>query len=108
MERIDGLRWRKSSYSGNGGADCVEVGDHSECSRVLVRDTKDRTGPMLRFSTETWDRFANQVKRSLRRCAVRRGVAGDPSWSRRVLEVIAQRTEVYAQQFVVSGREFLQ
>ena len=32
--------WRKSSYSGNNGGDCVEVG-HRETG-VLVRDTKDR------------------------------------------------------------------
>lgn len=37
-------RWRKSSYSGNGGGDCVEVAD--QASRVLVRDTKQgSTGP---------------------------------------------------------------
>jgi hypothetical protein len=38
MEDTD-LNWRKSSHSGNGGSDCVKVGD-----RVLVRDTKNRTG----------------------------------------------------------------
>jgi len=58
MEAIDTL-WRKSSYSGNGG-NCVEVADHD--SRVLIRDTKDRTGPMLRFTPDAWRRFADQVK----------------------------------------------
>jgi Domain of unknown function (DUF397) len=53
-------RWRKSSYSGNGGSDCVEVGGHP--GRVLVRDTKDRLGPVLGFSPATWRRFAEQVK----------------------------------------------
>lgn len=61
MEAID-PRWRKSSYSDNGG-ECVEVADDTR--RVLVRDTTDRTGPMLRFTTEVWRRFADQVKRSL-------------------------------------------
>jgi hypothetical protein len=56
------LKWRKSNYSGNGGANCVEVGT---ADRVLVRDTKDRTGPVLRFSPEAWRRFTGQVKRSL-------------------------------------------
>jgi hypothetical protein len=60
MEGID--RWRKSSYSGNGG-ECVEVADPG--NRVLVRDTKDRAGTMLRFSPAAWRRFAEQVKRSL-------------------------------------------
>lgn len=57
-------RWRKSSYSGNGGGTCVEVGEgrHS----VLVRDTKQNgAGPILRFPPAVWSRFAAQVKRSL-------------------------------------------
>jgi hypothetical protein len=53
------LNWRKSSYSGGEG-NCVEVADHS--SRVLVRDTKDRTGPTLQFTPDAWVRFAKQVK----------------------------------------------
>ena len=58
MEAID-PRWRKSSYSGNGG-NCVEVGDAARV--ILVRDTKDRSGPVLRFSPAVWRRFADQVK----------------------------------------------
>lgn len=57
-----GLNWRKSSYSGNGGQSCVEVASRDV---VLVRDTTDRTGPALAFSTAAWRRFADQVKRSL-------------------------------------------
>ena len=53
MEAID-PRWRKSSYSGNGG-DCAEVGEAGR--GVLVRDTKDRTGPVLRFTPDAWRRF---------------------------------------------------
>jgi Domain of unknown function (DUF397) len=60
MEDTD-LSWRKSSYSGNGGATCVEVG---KGDRVLVRDTQDRTGPVLRLSPAAWRRFADQVKGS--------------------------------------------
>jgi hypothetical protein len=55
-------RWRKSSYSGNGGGTCVQVGEASH--GVLVRDTKDRAGPVLGFTAEAWRRFAGQVKRS--------------------------------------------
>jgi hypothetical protein len=63
MEAIDN-GWRKSSYSGNGGADCVEVGQAPAV--VLVRDTKqDGTGPVLRFVPGAWRQFADQVKRSL-------------------------------------------
>jgi hypothetical protein len=32
---------------------------------ILVRDTKDRTGPVLRFSPAAWRGFAERVKRSL-------------------------------------------
>ena len=63
MEAIDDPRWRKSSYSGNGG-NCVEVADSG--NRMLVRDTKqDGTGPVLRFTPAAWRRFADRVKRSL-------------------------------------------
>ena len=56
-------RWRKSSSSGNGGGSCVEVGE--QAARVLVRDTKNRSGAVLRFTPDAWRRFADQVKRSL-------------------------------------------
>jgi hypothetical protein len=53
--------WRKSSYSGSNGGNCVEVGDRGR--RVLVRDTRQAgTGPVLRFSPDAWRRFADQVK----------------------------------------------
>jgi len=63
MEDNINLRWRKASYSGNGGGSCIEVAD--QAARVLVRDTTDRTGPVLRFTPAAWRRFADQVKRSL-------------------------------------------
>ena len=52
--------WRKSSYSANGGQDCVEVaGD----SGVLIRDTKDRErGPVLRVPADAWARFTASLK----------------------------------------------
>ena len=55
--------WRTSSYSGGSGGDCVEVRD--DTGRVLVRDTKDRTGPVLPFTPQAWQRFADRVKHSL-------------------------------------------
>lgn len=54
--------WRTSSYSGGSGGDCVEVRD--DTGRVLVRDTKDLTGPVLPFTPQAWQRFADLVKRS--------------------------------------------
>lgn len=37
-------RWRKSTYSGSEGGQCVEVGHTRDC----VRDSKNPTGPVLR------------------------------------------------------------
>jgi hypothetical protein len=54
--------WVKSSYSGS-QANCVEVAVRD---RVRVRDTKDRTGPILNFRTEAWRKFISQVKAAAR------------------------------------------
>jgi hypothetical protein len=70
METLD-ARWRKSSYSGNGG-DCVEVAD-DDSSRVLVRDTTDQAGPTLRFTPNAWRRLVNQVKHDV-------SLASDTVW----------------------------
>jgi hypothetical protein len=56
----DTRRWRTSSYSGSQGGDCIEVADGD--SRVLVRDTKDRSGPVLRFSSAAWRQFADRAE----------------------------------------------
>ena len=63
MERegLDGARWRKSSYSGANGAQCVEV---ASAGVVLVRDSADEDGSVLRFAPQVWRRFADQVRRS--------------------------------------------
>jgi len=50
--------WIKSSYSGS-QANCVEV---TVRDRIMVRDTKDRTGPVLRFTPAAWREFAEQLK----------------------------------------------
>lgn len=39
--------WRKSSFSGQAG-DCVEFADLGDA--IGVRDSKDRKGPVLRFT----------------------------------------------------------
>jgi hypothetical protein len=61
---ITGAGWRKSSYSGNSGGNCVEVA--GQASRVLVRDTADRTGPVLRFTGAAWRKFAGQLRSEAR------------------------------------------
>lgn len=53
--------WRKSTYSDNGGSDCVEVGQVR--GAVLIRDTKDAgDGPVLRVAAETWRRFTAALR----------------------------------------------
>jgi Domain of unknown function (DUF397) len=60
MEQLDNLRWKKSSYSGNGG-DCVEVGTGLP-GEVAVRDSKDREAPKLIVSGNAWSQFTEAIK----------------------------------------------
>ena len=60
MEGNGTVSWRTSSYSGNNGGNCVQVG--SVPGAVLVRDTKDRHGPALALSAHTWQAFAGRIK----------------------------------------------
>ena len=56
---VDG--WRKSSYSGNNGGDCIEAGNGS--GLVAVRDTKDGgNGPVLGFTPAAWTAFLATLK----------------------------------------------
>jgi hypothetical protein len=52
--------FRKSSFSGASNPACVEVG--FETSAVLMRDSKDRGGPVLRFTVAEWKAFVAGVK----------------------------------------------
>lgn len=59
------MNWRRSSYSGQSGGNCVEVADDSSSSSsssVIVRDSKDQSGPPLRFPAGAWRKFAKQLK----------------------------------------------
>jgi Domain of unknown function (DUF397) len=53
--------WRKSSYSGNGGGDCVEVA-RSLPGIVAVRDSKNPDGPVLFISRDEWVGFIARVR----------------------------------------------
>jgi hypothetical protein len=61
MEESVDLRWRKSSYSGNGGGNCVEVAGNLP-GIVAVRDSKNPAGPSLAFADETWSEFTEGIK----------------------------------------------
>ncbi|MGH3823892.1 MAG: DUF397 domain-containing protein [Pseudonocardiaceae bacterium] len=54
------IGWRTSSYS-NGGAVCVEVAPTPDA--VLLRDSKDRTGPALTIPTPAWRTFLTTLTR---------------------------------------------
>ena len=54
--------WIKSSYSGS-QANCVEL---TVRDRIMVRDTKDRTGHVLRFTPTAWRHFAEQLEAAAR------------------------------------------
>ena len=51
--------WRKSSYSGDNGGECVEV---ATAGAVLVRDTADRSGPVLTFTADAWRAFTAAIR----------------------------------------------
>ncbi|WP_371519135.1 DUF397 domain-containing protein [Kitasatospora sp. NBC_01300] len=56
------LTWRKSSYSGNNGGDCIEVALASLPGAVPVRDSKDPYGPALVFPAAAWGAFVRAVR----------------------------------------------
>ena len=58
---LSNATWRKSSYSGGNGGDCVEVAVLPDASRA-VRDSKDPDGPKLIFSPAEWRTFTTSVK----------------------------------------------
>jgi Domain of unknown function (DUF397) len=53
----ESLTWITSTFSASGNCVAVAADDH-----VLVRDTKDAQGPVLRFSEASWREFTSQVK----------------------------------------------
>jgi hypothetical protein len=53
-------RWRKSSFSGGGGSNCVEVAEAGQA--IVVRDSKDALGPVLVFGRHAWRQFAAKMK----------------------------------------------
>jgi Domain of unknown function (DUF397) len=58
---LTGAIWHKSSRSNNGGA-CVEVAANLP-NAVTVRDSKDRQGPKLTVTDQSWSQFIQAVKR---------------------------------------------
>ncbi|GEB53978.1 MULTISPECIES: DUF397 domain-containing protein [Streptomyces] len=53
--------WFKSSYSGDGGGNCIEVA-HTD-STVHIRDSKVVGGPLLNVSHAGWSSFVASLVR---------------------------------------------
>jgi Domain of unknown function (DUF397) len=52
------MDWRKSSYSGANGGQCVEA---ASAKGIAVRDTTDREGVTLEFTAEAWQQFTRHL-----------------------------------------------
>ncbi|MFC3984256.1 DUF397 domain-containing protein [Streptosporangium jomthongense] len=63
MEKDDltGATWVKSSLSGPNDGNCVEIARLAG-GRMGVRDSKDRSGPVLVFAPAEWVAFVTTVK----------------------------------------------
>ncbi len=57
---VDGL-WRKSYYSASNGGDCVEVAAAPPAA-IAVRDSKDPGGPKLIFTPAAWAAFTAAIR----------------------------------------------
>jgi hypothetical protein len=79
MDGVESAAWRKSTYSGNNGGNCVEVaswrkssrsGNSGKCveagiagaSLIVVRDTANRDGQTLAFPPGAWASFTASLK----------------------------------------------
>ncbi|NRQ31955.1 DUF397 domain-containing protein [Nonomuraea sp. NN258] len=56
------FRWIISSSCNNGS--CVAAAMNPEDDTVMVRDTKQSDGPILRFKADVWSDFVEKLKRA--------------------------------------------
>jgi hypothetical protein len=61
MVNLTGAIWRKSTYSGGNGGQCVEVASNLP-GIVAVRDSKDPSGPALAMTPEGWRAFTSGIR----------------------------------------------
>ncbi|MET9499336.1 DUF397 domain-containing protein [Streptomyces sp. NPDC006552] len=55
---LDGAAWQKSSYSGNAGGECVELAPTPE-GHVALRDSKDPEGAVFAVTRTAFRAFTN-------------------------------------------------
>ncbi|ARF72354.1 DUF397 domain-containing protein [Kitasatospora albolonga] len=56
-----GAAWQKSSYSGPTGGECVEMAP-APCGSVPVRDSKNPTGPVITIGAPAWRVFVDGLR----------------------------------------------
>ncbi|MFE0578170.1 DUF397 domain-containing protein [Streptomyces sp. NPDC058874] len=56
---LDGAAWRKASYSSTNGGECVEVA--AQPCRVAVRDSKNPDGPAFTVGAAAFAAFARSL-----------------------------------------------
>ncbi|MFD4526876.1 DUF397 domain-containing protein [Streptomyces sp. NPDC058470] len=54
------LAWRKSTYSGDQGGSCVEIAP-TPCAAIAVRDSKVPGGPALTLTPAAFTAFVTQL-----------------------------------------------
>ncbi|MER7051382.1 DUF397 domain-containing protein [Streptomyces sp. NPDC000351] len=59
---LSNVEWRKSSYSGSNGGECVEVADGCPVGAVPVRDSKNPADPVLTVSAGAWSAFVDGLR----------------------------------------------
>ncbi|MEV4524884.1 DUF397 domain-containing protein [Streptosporangium sp. NPDC049304] len=55
------LTWRKSSLSSAEGQNCIEVAELPNGGQA-VRDSKDASGPVLKFTSDEWSALVSGIK----------------------------------------------
>jgi hypothetical protein len=55
------MNWRKATYSGDNGGNCVEVASAS--GLVMIRDTTNRDGVTLSITPTAWHRLLTAARR---------------------------------------------
>lgn len=57
----ESLNWRKSSFSGGQGGNCVEVAELPD-GGTAVRHSKSPAEPVIAYTAAEWDAFLKGVK----------------------------------------------
>ena len=57
---LSGVTWRKSTRSGGGAGNCIEVAKATELA--AVRDSKDPEGGVLAFERDAFGAFLSGIK----------------------------------------------